>query len=208
VGHCESPDATTKGCRNIRPAKKNNSEILGLRGRLKFDKEENAYFVTTTVMHFDRIFSLGDIYNDILINSLKYLICEQEIKLHAYVIMPSHIHLIVQFPKGESLIDFMRDFKKFTSTKIRQQLEKDRHNEIIEKLKANSVGFKKQIFKFWMERYDDLVLTSRRIFTTKLNYIHYNPVKAGLVNEPTDWKYSSARYYYLEDKSVIDLKIE
>ncbi len=176
---------------------------MGTRGRTKFDKNENVYFVTTTVMNFDRIFSLGDAYNEILINSLAYLIEEHNTVLHAYVIMPSHIHLIIQFPEGESLIDFMRDFKKFTSTKIRQQLEKDKHFEIVEKLRVNAIHSKKQVFKLWMDKFDDFVIANDKTLNIKMNYIHNNPVKAGLVSEMTDWKYSGARNYLVEDNSVI-----
>jgi hypothetical protein len=41
------------------------------------------------------------------------------------------------------------------------------------------------------------------MFWTKLHYIHRNPVEAGLVNSPEEYKYSSARNYINNDHSVI-----
>lgn len=178
---------------------------MGLRGRKHLDKLGNVYFVTTTVMNFDKIFSLGNQYCDIIISSLKHLISEHKVQLLAYVIMQHHIHLVKYFPQGESLIDFMRDFKKFTSTEIRKQLERDNKVHIIERLRMNAIKYPKQKFKLWMDRYDDLIITTEKTLHTKVDYIHMNPVKAGLVKNPEDWLYSSARNYILNDNSIIEV---
>jgi len=119
--------------------------------------------------------------------------------------MPSHLHLIPLMKIGESISDFMRDFKKFTSTKIRKQLETDGHIKIIEQLRLNAFGYKNQTFKLWMDRFDDVIVITEKVLKTKVDYIHYNPVKAGLVCRMEDWKYSSARNYMLEDHSIIEI---
>ncbi len=62
--------------------------------------------------------------------------------------------------------------------------------------------------KFWMKRFDDEVIRDEIMFWTKLKYIHNNPVKAGLVSKPEDYKYSSARNYILGDQSVIYVDTE
>jgi len=105
-------------------------------------------------------------------------------------------------PQGESISDFMRDFKKFTSKTIKENLKDDGYNSTVKKLIELSDMGK---FKFWMDRFDDVIVLNEKIMETKLNYIHYNPVKAGLVKEITDWKYSSSRNYYLDDNSVIEI---
>ena len=178
---------------------------MGLRNRSLFDKEGNIYFITTTVMNWDNIFSIGESYNEIIIGSLKHLLNEHQSDLISYVIMPSHIHLIPLMKIGESISDFMRDFKKYTSTKIRKQLEAEGHNSIVEQLRLNAAGYKNQTFKLWMERFDDVIVISEKVLKTKVNYIHYNPVKAGLISKMEDWKYSSARNYLLGDHSVIEI---
>ncbi len=50
-------------------------------------------------------------------------------------------------------------------------------------------------------RYDRLVIVKERIFRIKLNYIHYNPVRAGLVTKPEEWLWSSAASYFIDKKA-------
>lgn len=175
---------------------------MGRRGRSVFGNSGNTFFITTTVVNFQNIFSYGDAYNNILLNSLKHLINEHKALLIAFVFMPSHIHLIINMPEGESISDLMRDFKKYTSTKIRQQLENDGSIKAVEMLRKNAAG-KKQVFKLWKDRFDDLVITSVKTLRLKIEYIHDNPVRAGLVESAVDWKYSSAKNYLLGDHSLI-----
>ena len=176
---------------------------MGRRGRSIFGNQGNTFFITTTVVNFDPILSCGDTYYLILIDSLRHVLEEHHATLFAYVLMPSHVHIIIAMPEGESISDLMRDFKKFTSTKIRQQLEKDNQTSWILKLKANAATSKEQVFKLWMDRFDDVVIFSEKVLRQKIEYIHYNPVKAGLVEKPEDWKYSSARNYILDDHNLI-----
>jgi putative transposase len=95
---------------------------------------------------------------------------EKSIKLMGYVLMPNHIHLISgSVEGGKAISKFIHSIKG----RIRETLQ--------------GKG------KFWQNRFDDLLLKSEKQFITKLNYIHYNPVRAGLVEYPEDWIYSSFR---------------
>lgn len=180
---------------------------MGLRGRSVFDCQPHTYFITTTVMNFARVFSLGECYYGILRDSLKYVLQEHHAKLLAYVFMPSHIHLLIDMPEGESISDLMRDFKKFTSTKVRQRLEIDGHMGWIEELRRNAAG-RTHIFKLWMDRFDDVGIWSERVFRIKMEYIHDNPVRAGLVHQQEDWPYSSARNYLVNDFSFLEVYMD
>ncbi len=178
---------------------------MGRRNRSIFDKQGNLYFITTTVENFLKIFSLNESYPLILINSLKHQIIEHDATLIAYVIMPNHLHLILYIPNGESVSDFMRDFKKYTSTKIRQMLDCQNYKDLVERLRSNAKGKKNRVFKFWMDRFDDLIITTEKTLGVKINYIHNNPIKERLVDKPEDWKFSSARNYILDDHSIISV---
>ena len=171
--------------------------------RFRLDPNEGAYlhFITTTVIKFHKLFRYEK-YCDILITYLKFMLKKYSAEIIAYVIMPSHIHFIVFLPEGKSISSFMRDFKKFTSARIREQMEKDKNIKLLKTLKADSeIGR----YKLWMDRFDDYLISSEKQLEIRINYIHNNPVKAGLVKEITDWKYSSARNIYLEDNSAIQL---
>ncbi len=176
---------------------------MSRRNRAIFDKQGNVYFITTTVKDFLRIFSLSEHYPLILLSSLKHLIKEHKATLLAYVIMPNHIHFVIYLPKGESVSDFMRDFKKYTSTKIRQQLENDNYTKLVEALRIDSTVKKPRVFQLWMDRFDDLIITTEKTLVIKINYIHNNPVKAGLAEKCEDWKFSSARNYFSDDHRLI-----
>ena len=92
----------------------------------------------------------------------------KSVSIMGYVIMPTHIHLVAGSKEGgPGIAKFMHSLKGM----IRKEL----------------VGNA----KLWQDRFDDLVLTSEEQFNIKLNYIHNNPVKSGLVARPDDWPYSS-----------------
>ncbi len=97
--------------------------------------------------------------------------------------MPTHIHLVL-FIEGLKLSAFMRDFKKFIAQKV------------IRDLKGNASSV-------WKPTYDRVVIYSDRILRQKLDYIHRNPVKGGLVDNPEDWEWSSARDYASDIEGVI-----
>jgi len=110
-----------------------------------------------------------------LIDSLLFYKEKFGAKIAAYTLMPSHIHLLL-FIEGAQLPHFMRDYKKFTAQEgVRKLLIKMPH--------------------LWIPRYDRVAISDERIFRVKLDYIHNNPVTAGLVERPEDWPWSSAEAY-------------
>jgi len=181
---------------------------MGLRGRSIFGDQGLVFFVTTTIVHHDPILGFGSQYYLILIESLKFVLSKYQAALFAYVLMPSHIHLVIATQEKKNISDLLRDFKKYTSTKIRQQLQKDGKSDTIKRLRVNANGKRNQVFKLWMERFDDLVIENDKTLQIKIDYIHNNPVKAGFVDQPEQWKYSSARNYILGDHSLMSVSID
>ena len=96
----------------------------------------------------------------------------------------------------------MRDFKKFTSGEIRRQIEKDGRHKLLDELRYKK---RQQKFKVWEHRFDDVVLYTRKVLEVKLEYIHQNPVKAGLVDYPTKYIHSSAGFYEDGSKPPLDI---
>lgn len=110
-----------------------------------------------------------------------------------YVIMPNHIHFVMFFQQGKDRIGFMRDFKKFTSTKIRIEIEQESPNTLEDIIYMK----REQIFKIWTDRYDEVYLDSRKSIESVLDYIHNNPLQAhwNLAKEPIEYPFSSAKFY-------------
>ncbi len=85
---------------------------------------------------------------------------------------------------------------------VRQQIEKSGNIELLERLR---VPEKKQVFKVWQDRFDDVYLANKKILETKLNYIHTNPMQAhwSLATSPEKWPYSSAMFYELGKQPIV-----
>ncbi len=109
--------------------------------------------------------------------------------------MTNHIHLIVESKEGTFLEAIIRDFKRYTTQEIIKLIKNDNRkylswiiNNSLQKKSTN----KGQI---WQSSNCPVVISSERMLNIKLNYIHNNPVKKGYVDYPSEWKYSSAKYY-------------
>ena len=102
--------------------------------------------------------------------------------LNAYVILPDHLHILMSLP------NFDDDFSK------RMQLIKTNFTKAFQNNK-----------KTWQNRFWDHIIRNDLDLEEKLDYINNNPVKHGLVSDPVDYKYSSARNYYLNDYSLIKI---
>ena len=175
---------------------------MGRRGRQSL-KEETTFFVTTAVVRFAQVFTKYK-YCDILIHNIKHYQNRYKFTILGYVIMPSHFHWIIEVnPQFGTVSDIMRDIKKYSAWDLMKALEKDHQDDLIRLFEQESKGYPKQKRKFWMKRFDDEVIRNPEMFRTKLEYIHYNPVKADLVKEAEQYKYSSARNYILGDQSVL-----
>ena len=180
---------------------------MGRRGRHNLE-EEHFFFVTTTVVKFTPIFS-NSLFCDILISNIKHYRERFKYKVLGYVIMPSHFHWIVQVnPEYGSISDIMRDIKKFTAWRIFDKLNEQKDTKLLNIFVAAAAGIGDQKKKLWMKRFDDEVIRDQKMFWIKLNYIHNNPVKAGLVLRPEEYKYSSASNYVNNDHSVLEVDTE
>ena len=166
---------------------------MGRRGRKNF-ADEHFFFVTTTVVHFIKIFN-EPTFCQILINNIKHYQEKYNFKVIAYVVMPSHFHWIVKInPKYGTISDIMRDLKKYSAWDILEEIDKT-IDQLSKIFKAVAVGYPNQRRKLWMPRFDDEVIRNEKMFWSKFHYIHNNPVEAGLVGRAEEYKYSSARNY-------------
>jgi putative transposase len=124
------------------------------------------------------------------------LINEQRVTVYAFVIMQIHFHLIWQI-LGDHLRDAVqRDFLKYTSQQILKHLRNEKSKLLMELL-VNAKDRKHQV---WERNSLSVPLWSSKALWQKLDYIHNNPVRAGLCTYPWEYKYSSARFYLKNEK--------
>lgn len=180
---------------------------MGRRGRNNLT-DENFFFVTTTVVKFIPIFN-NPLFCDIFISNIKHYREKYRYAVLGYVVMPTHFHWIIEVDnKFGNISGIMRDIKKFTAWQIFDELENKDEVKLLELFKDAASDIKDQERKLWMKRFDDEVIRDQKMFWTKLNYIHKNPVKSGLVLKAEDYKYSSARNYAFNDHSVLEVNTE
>jgi REP element-mobilizing transposase RayT len=155
----------------------------------------DTYFVTLTVVNWIDVFTRLS-YRDMLIDNLKYCQNEKGLEVYSYVIMSNHIHLIGRSIE-EPLSNVLRDFKTFTSKELFKAIKnnpKESRKDWIIKLLQNA-GQKNVLNKnhqFWQNNNQPILISSTRQFLVKQNYIHQNPVQAGIVENDFDYLYSSA----------------
>jgi REP element-mobilizing transposase RayT len=141
--------------------------------RLRRIELAGRYFVVTTnlIRHSQ---SLTPSEREICLDQIGRSRAKHKFALFAYVVMPDHIHLLLW--TMESLLPkLMRVWKSGSGFAIAKLRSKQG--------------------PIWQERYFDFILRRAGDFGKKLEYIHANPVEAGLVVRPEDWKWSSAAFY-------------
>ena len=158
-----------------------------------------VYFVTDTVVDWVDIFS-RPCYKHIIIESLKYCQEQKGLLIYAWVLMTNHLHMIVGSNGENKVSDIMRDFKKFTSKEIINTLKADiqesRRDWMLNRFEYAGRNDKKiKNYRFWPEGNDAQEIFLQDYFNQKLEYLHQNPVKAEIVNNPEDYRYSSAIDY-------------
>jgi putative transposase len=177
--------------------------------KYKVGEDAIAHFVTFSVIGWIDVFS-RESYKEIFINSLKYCQENKGLKLHAWVIMTNHVHLIMS-SNTNKIEDIVRDLKKYTSKKIIAAIQEnpiESRKEWMLNLfsfagKSNSNN---KDYQFWKQDYHPIELNSAEKLKERLDYLHENPVRSGLVWEPWHYKYSSAIDYYTNEHGLLAIE--
>jgi REP element-mobilizing transposase RayT len=162
----------------------------------KIANDEALYYLTFQIVGWVDIFT-RKVYKDIVIESFKFCQENKGLDLFAYVIMSNHIHLLARSRNGD-LSGVIRDFKNFTSKKFLATLETtiESRREWMQMVFKYHGRFKnKQTFQIWTHENHAETIFSQKFIEQKINYIHNNPVRAGIVTKPEEYLYSSARNY-------------
>ena len=166
------------------------------------------HFITSTVVGWVDALS-RPLYKDIILESLVYCMDNKGLRLHAWVIMSNHLHQIISTGKDDiELAGIVRDFKKFTSKKVVSAIQ-DNMQESRKEWMMNLFAYagkhnsNNEKYQFWQQDYHPVELNTLDKMQQRLNYLHENPVRAGLVWEPWEYKYSSAIDYCTQRKGLV-----
>ena len=151
---------------------------------------EYPQFFTATNLEWKKLLQ-PDKYKDIVISSMRFLVKDKRAKIFAFVIMGNHIHLIWQMMPDNDPEAVQRDFLKYTAQRIKKDLQKN-YPAVLAYFKVDA---KDREYQFWERNALSVELRSHPVFIQKLDYIHWNPVRAGMCTLPEEYKYSSALFY-------------
>lgn len=108
--------------------------------------------------------------------------------LYAYVVMPHHVHMILRPRSNQTISQFMEKFKPNTGDAVARILSPAEIAQFSQQRGLNGNTF-------WQRSFRGLLIDSEERFWQKANYIHRNPVKAGYVVQPEQYRWSSASLY-------------
>ncbi len=112
--------------------------------------------------------------------------------LFAYVIMPDHLHLLTDCPKTSA--EVLRRVKGLTARRVIDYLKEHDYQSSLAKLRHKEWK-RKHSYSLWQQEKNVFSIFSEAVFMQKVNYIHLNPVRAGLVERAIDYGWSSARIW-------------
>jgi putative transposase len=166
--------------------------------KYKVRDQEKLHFITITVIDWVDLFTRPTLKH-VIVDSLKYCIKNKGLEINAFVLMPSHMHLIVKSNGKHKLETIIRDFKKYTSKEIIKTIKEypeSRREWLLNKFSYAANRINKGVnYKVWKDGFHPVELSTTEMIEQRLNYIHNNPVEDEIVFNPEEYKYSSATNY-------------
>jgi putative transposase len=152
------------------------------RGLTRYYSGHDLHFITFSCYQ-RRPFLNTASSRDMFLETLEETRLKYEFRVAGYVVMPEHVHLLIDEPKVGTLSTVLQVVKQRTTRKI---------NDVIKG-------------QMWQRRFYDFNVSTQEKETEKLLYMHENPVKRGLVLSAEDWEWSSAGYYGSREQGVVKI---
>jgi len=164
--------------------------------KYKFHNQDKLYFISFATVHWIDVF-IREEYNKIIIESWKHCKENKGLEIYGWCIMTSHVHMIIGSNK-DKLEDIVRDMKKHTSLELKAAIKNNNQESRKEWMiwimeRAGKKNGNNKDWQFWQQHNKPIEIKDQAMFDKTLDYTHQNPVVAGFVTKPEDWKYSSAR---------------
>ena len=136
---------------------------------------------------------------DIFVRELARVRAEMGFRLLGYVVMPEHVHLLLSEPPRGTPSDVLQKLK----LRVAKRLHGKKRRRISGQMELPFVRCAQPPRNFWQARFYDFNVYSEGKKKEKLNYMHANPVKRGLVEHPKDWAWSSWNDYFRREETLI-----
>ncbi len=179
--------------------------------RYKILDQHGLNYLTLTIVEWIDLFT-RPVYCEIILDSLRFCQKNKGLEIHAYVIMPSHLHLIVSAGSETELSDILQSFKSHTAKQFLKYIQDKSNPEsrrawLINHFKFNARKNKTNSeHQVWQRDNHPIILYSPKVIRQKLGYIHFNPVDAKIVAKPEHYLFSSATNYAM-GKGLLDVSL-
>jgi len=168
-----------------------------------FHDPTHLYFITASIIEWKHLF-ITPKYVNIPLNSLAWLQEQKRILLFAFVIMPSHLHVILK-PISDTIGAIVQQFGSFTAHQILKQLKAENRKDLLNTFQRHKRDPRHE-HSIWQD------IQAKNIYAPdflwqKMEYIHQNPIAKDwqLVENRADYLYSSAGYYDYGRKPIIEI---
>jgi REP element-mobilizing transposase RayT len=154
---------------------------------------------------------LGDVEKDYLLNLIKHLSTVYFTEVLGFCLMGNHFHLLVKMHTGEDYSDeeIKRRFKRYYRDKDKEELNegqipylREKWANLSEYVREIKQGFSRFYNKshnrkgfFWSERFKSVIVEEGETLINCLAYIDLNPVRAGIVDKPEQYRWCSLGYH-------------
>jgi putative transposase len=173
-----------------------------------FKSNEPNTFHYLTMVTFNRVpIFRSDKVCEIFVDTLREVRERYPYKLIGYVLMPDHVHAIINNHSG-TISDWLRRVRGNSARKILYWLREERHLASLKKLALNPPQKRQHTHAVWQKDPSVIDLWSDKFIRQKLNYLHLNPVRGGLCEHPADWKWSSCRAYLPHGAGDVPIEID
>lgn len=175
--------------------------------RFHFHNPQSLYFISSSIVNWIDLF-MRKIYIDILLNTWRFAQKEKGLEIYGWCLMTSHFHMIAR-SKHIDIAKVFGEMKTFSSRSLKAAIKNEpgesRRDWLLEMMVTAGLRSScNEAFQLWQHSNHPIEIRTRPMFFQKLDYMHYNPVKAGIVQNPEDYLLSSARDFYGK-KGLIDL---
>ena len=155
------------------------------RGLVRFHHSGAFHFITFSCYHRLPLLARSGGYS-VFETELEAMRVQYQFVVAGHVLMPEHVHLLVNEPRLRTLATAVQVLKQKTSRQLKIAGEP----------------------QFWQRRYYDFVVPCEAKRVEKLRYIHRNPVKRGLAADPSGWRWSSFGHYATGSVSTVEIESE
>jgi len=168
--------------------------------------EAAVYFVTYSVVEWLPVF-VSEKACHIVADSLTFCHKQKALRINAYVIMPTHLHAIFFDGDFDSqrLQQTLADFRKFTGRALSDFCSQHMPPCFAETLRAGATADRER--RFWQPNRHPEAIESEWFWRQKLDYLHENPCRKGLVVRADHWRFSSAAFYVSDGQHPCDVTI-